>query len=279
MQKYLVITVLLAVVVGLSGFSGPAIAQEMDPAAVVEAVYTAVSESDIEGAVALMADDAVLTLVPPPEGLDGTFVGKQEIGAWFENLAAGNGRFEFSKISTSGNMATMKLAFSNDFFDNAIGGPAEFDGVAVVQDGLWKSVSWVFTPEFNAKFDAAMAREANDALVERILLEIWSEGNLDLADELVAEDYASHTWPVGEGRDDFKADVASWRTDFPGATIVVDRIVWDGNRAIIFSHNAELGGSVDKLPPEADIDDILVYQIENGQLSDRWYFAPFDPTQ
>lgn len=279
MQKYLTVTLLLAMVLGLFGASTAAVAQEMEPAAVVEAVYAAVSANDIEGAVALLADDAVLTLVPPPEGLDGTFVGKEEIGAWFESLAAENGRFEFSDVSVEGNTATMKLTFYSDFFDNAVAGPAEFDGAAVVQDGLWKSVSWVFTPEFVAEMDAAMERQANEALVERILTEIWSEGNLDLVDELVAEDYVSHTWPIGEGRDHFIYDVTSWREDFPGATIVVDRIVWDGNRAIMFNHYAEPGGSLDKLPRGEEIDDILVYQIEDGQLSDRWYLAPFDPTE
>ena len=274
------VTLLLAMVLGMFGSSTAVIAQEMDPAAVIEAVYTAVSANDIEGAVALLADDAVLTLVPPPEGLDGTFVGKEEIGAWFENLAAGNVRYEFSDVMTNGDMATMTMVSYDDFFDNVVGGPAEFDGVAVVQDGLWKSMSWVFTPEFMETFDAAMARQADAALVERILTEIWSEGNLDLVDELVAEDYVSHTWPIGEGRDDFIADVTSWREDFPGATIVVDRIVWDGNRAIMFNHYAGPGDSLDKLPSENDpIDDILVYQIENGQLSDRWYLAPFDPTE
>jgi len=276
MQKYLVITVLLAVAVGLSGFSGPAIAQEMDPAAVVEAVYTAVEAKDLETAGEYLAEDAVLVLIPPPPGTDGTFVGKEAVLSWYENLGMNNFAIEFSNVQVDGDRVTIK---NLTWVDDLPVAPVEFDGTGIVQDGLIKTLSWVMTPESIAELDAAFERGANDALVERILLEIWSEGNLDLADELVAEDYASHTWPVGEGRDDFKADVASWRTDFPGATIVVDRIVWDGNRAIIFSHNAEPGGSVDKLPPEADIDDILVYQIENGQLSDRWYFAPFDPTQ
>jgi ketosteroid isomerase-like protein len=279
MQKYLTVTLLLAMVLGMFGSSTAVFAQEMDPAAVIEAVYTAVSANDIEGAVALLADDAVLTLVPPPEGLDGTFVGKEEIGAWFESLAADNVRYEFSDVMTNGDMATMTMMSYDDFFDSVVGGPAEFDGVAVVQDGLWKSVSWVFTPEFVVEMDAAMERQANEALVERILTEIWSEGNLDLVDELVAEDYVSHTWPIGEGRDHFIYDVTSWREDFPGATIVVDRIVWDGNRAIMFNHYAEPGGSLDKLPRGEEIDDILVYQIEDGQLSDRYYFTPFDPPE
>lgn len=64
-----------------------------------------------------------------------------------------------------------------------------------------------------------------------------------------------------------------------GFTIVVDKIVFDGNQAIIFSHNVESGGVLDEHPPEDQIEYVLIYQIENGQLSDSWCFAPFDPTQ
>ena len=143
-----------------------------------------------------------------------------------------------------------------------------------------KTLSWVFTPQFMAEMDAAMQQQADSALVERILTEIWSEGNLDLVDELVAEDYVSHTWPIGEGRDHFTQDVLAWRSDFPDTNIVVDRIVFDGNRAIMITRNVATGDSLDKLPRgEDDIDDILVYQIEDGKLSDRWYLTPFDPTQ
>ncbi len=273
----LAFTVVLTVLAGSSAVAAQE--SEMDAAAVVEAVYAAVEAGDIEAAKEMLAEDAVLTLVPAPGGMDGTFVGKEEVGAWFENLAAESGRFEFSDVKADGNTATMKLAFYSDHFDNVVGGPAEFDGAAVVQDGMWKAVSWVFTPEFMAEMDAAMAQQADEALVERILTEIWSEGNVDLIDELVAEDYVSHTWPIGEGREHFKQDVLSWRDDFPGMTIVVDKAVHDGNRLIMFNHYAGPDDSLDKLPPDADIDDILVYQIENGQLSDRWYLTPFDPME
>jgi ketosteroid isomerase-like protein len=133
----------------------------MNPAEVVAAVYAAVGEGDIESAVSMLADDAVLVLVPPPEGQDSTFVGKEKIGAWLEELASMNVRFEFSDISVVGNTASMKLAFYGDFFENMGISPAEFDGAAVVQEGLWKSVSWVFTPEFRAKMETAIEDEAS----------------------------------------------------------------------------------------------------------------------
>lgn len=128
----------------------------MNPAEVVAAVYDAVGKGDIESAVSLLAADAVLVLIPPPEGQDSTFIGKEKIGAWFKELAAMNASFEFSDISVAGNTASMKLAFYADFFENLGISPAEFDGAAIAQEGLWKSASWVFTPEFRVKMEAAM---------------------------------------------------------------------------------------------------------------------------
>jgi ketosteroid isomerase-like protein len=282
MKKFMTFLVVFAVLLTALAASASVAAQEepaMGPAEVVQAIYAAVSAGDVDAAVELLAEEAVLTLIPPPGDLDGTFIGKEEIGDWYTGLVADNGRAEFSDVYVAGNMANMKLTWYGDHFSNLGVGPAEFDGAAVVQDGLLKSVSWVETPEFTAKVAAAMERQADAALVERILTEIWSEGNLDLIDELVAEDYVSHTWPIGEGRDHFRQDVLSWRADFPDTVIVVDRMVFDGPRAIIFSQYVPADASPENSQPDDDIDDILVYQLEDGRLSDRWYFAPFDPTQ
>jgi len=247
---------------------------EMNPMQVVEAAYVAIEAGDLVTAGEYLADDAVLVLVPPPPGTNGAFVGKEAVLGWWENLNAMNFHGEFSDATVSGDRFTVTL---DTWVDDLPVAPVEMSGTGVVQEGKVKALNWITTPEAMAKLDAAFAKLAKEEVVRRILQEIWSEGNLDLVEELVAEDYVSHTWPVGEGREAFKEDVTSWRADFPGATIVVDRIVLDGNRAIMFNHYAATGDALDSLPPEADVDDVLIYQIENGQLSDRWYFTPFEP--
>ena len=246
----------------------------MNAAEVVEAAYEAVEAQDLATAGSYLADDVVLVILPPPMDTDGTFVGKEAVQGWFENLVGFDFAVELSDFDVSGDRFTVtNLTWVNDLPI----APIELDGAGIVRDGKIEAISWVMTPESMAELDAAFAKAANETTVRRILQEIWSEGNLDLADELVAEDYVSHTWPIGEGREHFKQDVASWRNDFPGATIVVDQMVHDGNRVIMFNHYAAPGDALDPLPPEADIDDVLVYQIEDGKLSDRWYFAPFEP--
>ena len=46
-----------------------------------------------------------------------------------------------------------------------------------------------------AKIDAAMTREANKEAVRRYMDELWSQGDLSVADQVVAEDFVSHRDP------------------------------------------------------------------------------------
>jgi predicted ester cyclase len=60
--------------------------------------------------------------------------------------------------------------------------------------------------------------------------EMINKGNLDLADELFAEDYVDHG-PMGDlaGRDQFKQLVAMWRAAVPDVHCEVDNIAVDGD--------------------------------------------------
>ncbi len=248
--------------------------QEMSPDQVIKAMYEAVVAQDLDTAGKYLAEDVVLVLGPPPPGTDGTFVGKEAVLGWYEDLIKNNVAIELSNAEVSGDRVTLT---NLTWVDDLPVVPIESDGTGIVQDGLVKTISWFMTPESIAELDAAFAKLAKEQVVRRILQEIWSEGNLDLVDELVAEDYVSHSFPVLEGREAFKQDIVGFREHFPGATIVVDSIVFDGNRAIILSRLVGPDGSLDEPPPEDYIEDVLIYQIENGQLTDRWYFAPVEP--
>src|SRR4051794_22768991 len=53
-------------------------AQTADPVAVVDAYRVAIGH-DVEAALALVADDATFTTVPPPPGTPGRWTGKEQI--------------------------------------------------------------------------------------------------------------------------------------------------------------------------------------------------------
>ena len=277
MNRLIAAVLVFSVVLTALAGSSNVVAQEseMDAAAVVEGVYAAVEMGDIDAAVELLAEDAVLTLVPAPGGMDGTFVGKEEIGGWFENLAAENGRFEFSDIRTEGNTATLKLLFHSDHFDGIVGGPAEFDGAAVVQDGLWKAVSWVFTPEFIAEMDAAMARQADRVTVERYFEELWNQGDFAGFDEIIAEEFMSHSYPMIDGdRDVLKEDIAAFRAENPNAYFTFDDITLTGDRAFVINTMMMRpeGAAADAEGEPAGSPMVLVLGLEDGKITDRWLY-------
>jgi steroid delta-isomerase-like uncharacterized protein len=70
------------------------------------------------------------------------------------------------------------------------------------------------------------------AILTRMFDEVINKGNLDVADELFAEDFVDHG-PMGDmrGRDAFKALVAQWRAAVPDVHCVVENVVTDGELA------------------------------------------------
>jgi ketosteroid isomerase-like protein len=177
MEKFSPATTVFVVMLGLLVSSSPVAAQETNPAAVIKAVYDAVAAKDIDSAMALVADDMVLTLIPPPPGLDGTFIGKEEIRNWLEGLAQNNGRAEFSDITVSGNAATWKARWWADSWEALGVGPAEFEGINIARGGLLKAATWVFTEEFSARLETAIVMKTTkeEVLTTRVedLIGIW----------------------------------------------------------------------------------------------------------
>lgn len=276
MRKYLIVAMTIVLVFGAFVAATPAAAQETDPAGVVEAIYAEIEDQDVDAAVALLAEDAVLTLVPPPAGLDGTFIGKEEIGEWFEGLAVDNGRFEFSNISVNGNTATMKLLSYSGFFDSLGISPAEFDGVAVVQDGLLKSLSFVFTPEFGAKMGAAMGLAANETAATRYFKELWNQGDLSVADEIVAEDFVSHSYPFPDGdREAMKESVAGFRAGNPNAYFTLDDVVVTADKVFVTSTMMVRpeGAAADAEGEPAGEPMMVVLGMKDGKITDRWRYV------
>jgi predicted ester cyclase len=74
--------------------------------------------------------------------------------------------------------------------------------------------------------DAAILAE-NRAIGRRVLLELWGQGKLELADQLYAPDYVDHVGKGPEpsrvsGPDGIKQAVITFRTAFPDLTYTVE---------------------------------------------------------
>ncbi|MCB0117311.1 MAG: nuclear transport factor 2 family protein, partial [Caldilineaceae bacterium] len=230
MKKYPILVFVLLLSLAPLAASAQASADPQDPAEIIQSIYAALEGGDVDGAMEMVAEDAVLTLIPPPLGTDGTFVGADAIRDWYDSLVANNIRIEFSHVDVSGNMASMSMA---TWVDDLPISPAFFDGSGIIQGGKLKALSWAMTPASMAALDAFAEKEATMALVASYFDDLWAQGNLDLADDLLAEDFVSHNFPAGD-RAALKDAVAGFRVENPNAYFSYDDVViGDGQVFII----------------------------------------------
>jgi steroid delta-isomerase-like uncharacterized protein len=75
------------------------------------------------------------------------------------------------------------------------------------------------------------------AILQRMFDEVINKGDLDVADELFAEDFVDHG-PMGDmqGREAFKGLVAQWREAVPDVHCELQNIIIDGDIAAWLVH-------------------------------------------
>jgi ketosteroid isomerase-like protein len=128
-------------------------AQEVDPLAIVNAWVAALNAGDVDGALSYLADDAVLTFIPPPiPGDDGIFSGKDEIRGWYEGLVAAQGVTTKGDCTVEGEQVTCLHDKYTDADLQKMGVDyLEMEWVATVRDGKIQGYTATMTPESLAK--------------------------------------------------------------------------------------------------------------------------------
>ena len=125
---------------------------------IVQGFIEAQNAGDVEGALAFLVDDAVIQLVPPPiEGDDGIFTGKEEIRAWYENLASLHGTGELSNVSVEGDQVTAILIYTDDSLKQIGVDSIDNQWVVTLQDDKIKDYTATLTEESLDKLIAEMA--------------------------------------------------------------------------------------------------------------------------
>jgi limonene-1,2-epoxide hydrolase len=132
-----------------------AVAQLADPLAVVTAFNTALNAHDGAAALALLADDAVVTT---PSGT--VYMGKQQIGAYVQGLFAQNyqAQVDSQRIHAIGSLVTSQGKVWLDEWRTLGIAPLDSIAEATVQGGKISSLRAVLTPESAARLQAAQSR-------------------------------------------------------------------------------------------------------------------------
>jgi predicted ester cyclase len=118
----------------------------------------------------------------------------------------------------------------------------------------------------------------NEAVVRRFLQELWSEGTLSVADELVAVDHLHHL-----GDDTLRGptaikEAATWlRTAFPDLHFVIDDLVSDGDRVVVrwTARGTQRGTFADVAPTGRHVvwTGCDWFRVRSGQLVEAFVMA------
>jgi len=121
-----------------------------------------------------------------------------------------------------------------------------------------------------------MSTTENSALVRRFITEIFNQGNLEVAEEILAPDYMHHdptTGQFGSGIEGFKQMISLYRQAFDLHIVLEDQIAaedkvvdrWTG-------HGTHQGEFMGMAPTGRKITatGISIHRIEDGKIAETW---------
>jgi len=122
-----------------------------------------------------------------------------------------------------------------------------------------------------------MSTEENKAIVRRVNDEVWSEGQLDVIDELFADDFVATIVGAPEqirGPQGFREFVVMYRTAFPDLRITVDEQFAEGETVVTRwtatgTNEGELMG-IPATGKQATTAGININRISDGKLVEGW---------
>jgi steroid delta-isomerase-like uncharacterized protein len=118
----------------------------------------------------------------------------------------------------------------------------------------------------------------NEAIVRRFFEELWNEGDLGVADELIAAD---HVHDVGgeelRGPDGVKGAVTWLRTAFPDLRFEIDSLISDGDQAAVrWTASGTHLGPFAGVPPtgrRVEWTGSDWFRLHRGRIIDAWVIA------
>ncbi len=121
-----------------------------------------------------------------------------------------------------------------------------------------------------------MSTEANKALLHRFFEEIFNQGNLSMADKIVAEDYLNNSPAPGEqpGRAGLKDFAAHLHAAFPDVHFHAEDQVGEGDRVvtrltITGTQQGEFAG-IPATGKAVSFEAINIHRVADGQVQEGW---------
>ena len=122
-----------------------------------------------------------------------------------------------------------------------------------------------------------MSTEENKAIVRRVNDEVWSEGQLDVIDELIADDFVATIVGAPEeirGPQGFREFVVMYRKAFPDLRLTVDEQFAEGETVVTrWTATGTNEGELMGMPPtgkQATTAGININRVSGGKLVEGW---------
>ena len=121
-----------------------------------------------------------------------------------------------------------------------------------------------------------MSPEQNKAIARRIPLEVFNQGNLAVADEVMAADYVEHVTAPGipNNLDGFKQFVTALRAAFPDFQYTVEDEIAEGDTVVdrLTARGTQQGPflGIPATGRQATWSEIHVSRIVGGKLVEHW---------
>jgi steroid delta-isomerase-like uncharacterized protein len=121
-----------------------------------------------------------------------------------------------------------------------------------------------------------MNTDENKALVRRFVDEIFVKGRNEAVDELLADDFVSHTWPsTGDPKSDLRQAIERTHGALDDITFTIDDLIAEGDRvAVRLTSSARQVGELMGLPASGktyEIGEIHVFRIRDGRFVEHWH--------
>src|SRR6202022_4518703 len=113
----------------------------------------------------------------------------------------------------------------------------------------------------------------SEDVMRRIFQQIVVEGDLDLADELLDENYVEHPEDV-PGRQAWKDRISMFRRAFPDLSVTIEEMLVDGDRVatrttIRGTHKEDLMG-IAATGRAVEVMGVDITHLSDGQAVERW---------
>lgn len=121
-----------------------------------------------------------------------------------------------------------------------------------------------------------MPAEESKAVIRRAYEEIWNQRNVEVVDEIVAEDFLNYAAPPDRqrGRQGLKDVVRMFESAFPDFRYEVEDVIAEGEKVVVRdvfrgTHEGDFLG-IPATGNRVTMEAIHIYRLSGGRLAEHW---------